>query len=140
MVREWRERGYSMAWWAVIFATVLVPLLALSIDITRLLYVRVRVQSAVDAACEAAASTADIPAWREAGIRRIDPGEAAANANYAFYRTAAEAGVVRYAPTLSRLEIVGDTARCRAKASVQSFILPIPLRAWAEAEAQMRYR
>jgi|FaiFalDrversion3_1042247.scaffolds.fasta_scaffold13028_2 uncharacterized membrane protein len=135
-----RERGYSMAWWAVILATVFVPLLALSIDITRLLYVRVRVQAASDAACEAAANTADIPAWREAGIRRIDPGKAAANAAYAFYRTVAEAGIVRYSPTLSRLEIAGDTARCRAEAIVQSFILPIPLRAWAESEAQMRYR
>lgn len=135
-----RERGYAMAWWAVIFATVLVPLLALSIDITRLLYVRTRLQTAVDAACAAAANTADIPAWREAGIRQIDTARAPASAAYAFYQTAAEAGITRYQPSLTRLILSGDTAVCGAEAVVESFILPVPLRARAEAEARMRYR
>ncbi len=133
-------RGYSMAWWAVILATVFVPLLALSIDITRLLYVRTRLQTALDAACEAAANTADVRAFREAGVWRIDPGPAGANAAYAFWNTAAEAGIVRFRPALTGLGIQGDVAVCRAEAEVQSFILPTTLRARAEAEARMRYR
>jgi len=135
-----RQRGYAMAWWAVILATVFVPLLALSIDITRLLYVRTRLQTALDAACEAAANTADIRAFRESGVRRIDPGPAGANALYAFHNTAAEAGIVRFRPALTRLQIAGDTASCGAEAEVESFILPMPLRARAEAVSQMRYR
>ena len=60
------EAGQSMAWAAVFLAFVLVPLLTLVVDGGRLFYVRLRLQTAVDAACEDAAwSAADRRAFRD---------------------------------------------------------------------------
>jgi uncharacterized membrane protein len=49
------EQGSSLAWTAVFLITVLMPLMLLVIDGSRLLYIRGRLQTAADAACEAAA-------------------------------------------------------------------------------------
>ena len=49
------EQGSSMAWTAVFLITVLSPLMLLVIDGARLLYIRGRLQTATDAACEDAA-------------------------------------------------------------------------------------
>ena len=49
------EQGSSMAWTAVFLTTVLLPLMLLVIDGSRLLYIRGRLQTATDAACEDAA-------------------------------------------------------------------------------------
>ena len=58
-----------MAWTAVFLSFVLIPLLALLVDGGRLFYVRLRLQTAVDAACEDAAwSAADRRAFRDQGV------------------------------------------------------------------------
>ena len=49
------EQGSSLAWTAVFLVTVLMPLMLLVIDSSRLLYIRGRLQTATDASCEAAA-------------------------------------------------------------------------------------
>ena len=69
MQKKRREGGSSLAWTAVFLITVLLPLMLLVIDGARLLYIRGRLQTAADAACEAAA-------W-EAGdrIAYIDTGQ-----------------------------------------------------------------
>ena len=49
------ERGSSLTWTAIFLLTVLVPLMLLVSDGSRLLYIRGRLQTATDAACEDAA-------------------------------------------------------------------------------------
>jgi hypothetical protein len=49
------EQGSSMAWTAVLLITVLLPLMLLVIDGSRVFYIRARLQTATDAACEDAA-------------------------------------------------------------------------------------
>ena len=58
MQRKRTEQASSLAWTAVFLVTVLMPLMLLVIDGSRLLYIRGRLQTATDAACEAAAWTA----------------------------------------------------------------------------------
>ena len=52
---QYPERGSSMAWTAVFLITVLLPLMLLVIDGSRVFYIRGRLQTATDAACEDAA-------------------------------------------------------------------------------------
>ncbi|NUM44039.1 MAG: Tad domain-containing protein [Anaerolineales bacterium] len=67
------ERGSSMAWTAVFLAFVVIPLMALVADGARLFYVRGRLQTATDAACEDAAwSAADRRVFRETGKTTFD--------------------------------------------------------------------
>lgn len=67
------ERGSSMAWTAVFLAFVVIPLMALVADGARMFYVRGRLQTATDAACEDAAwSAADRRMFRETGKTTFD--------------------------------------------------------------------
>ena len=50
------RRGYSMTFWAVFFAFVVIPLLALSIELGRYYYARAEISKAADAAALAAAA------------------------------------------------------------------------------------
>jgi uncharacterized membrane protein len=66
------ERGSSMAWTAVFLITVLLPLMLLVVDGSRLFYIRGRLQTATDAACEDAAWAAgDRPIYIDTGDSRI---------------------------------------------------------------------
>jgi uncharacterized membrane protein len=49
------EQGSSLAWTAVFLVTVMMPLMLFVIDGSRLFYIRGRLQTATDAACEDAA-------------------------------------------------------------------------------------
>ena len=66
------EGGSSLAWTAVFLITVLLPLMLLIVDGARLLYIRGRLQTAADAACEAAAWEAgDRPEYINTGQTRL---------------------------------------------------------------------
>jgi hypothetical protein len=61
-----------MAWTAVFLITVLMPLMLLVIDGSRILYIRGRLQTATDAACEDAAWAAgDRPKYIDSGQTRF---------------------------------------------------------------------
>lgn len=135
------ETGYSMAWYAALLAFVLVPLMSLAVDITRLLFVRTDLQTSVDAACEAAALAADTAAFQQTGIERIDPGLAAAYAAQAFRASAAEAGLVQYAPSLASVAVFAPTeVACTGAAAVVPLIPYSPeLSVRVFAQAKMRF-
>jgi len=66
------EQGSSMAWTAIFLAAVLMPLMLFVIDGSRLFYVRGRLQTAADAACEDAAWAAgDRPNYIDTGETRL---------------------------------------------------------------------
>jgi uncharacterized membrane protein len=135
------EIGYSMAWYAALLAFVLVPLMSLAVDITRLLFVRTDLQTSVDAACEAAALAPDTAAFQQTGIERIDPGLAAAYAAQAFRASAAEAGLVQYAPSLASVAVFAPTeVGCTGTAAVVPLIPYSPeLSVRVFAQAKMRF-
>jgi uncharacterized membrane protein len=135
------EKGYSMGWYAMVFAFVLLPLMSLAVDITRLLYVRNDLQTSVDAACEAAGLAADTAIFNRTGEQRIHPGLAASYASQAFQASAVEAGLMEYSATLTAVSILSPTeVGCVAHASVKTFIRITPaLNVEVRTQAKMRF-
>jgi len=116
------ERGSSTAWTAIFLAFVLVPMLALVIDGSRLFYVRGRLQTATDAACEDAAwSGADYRTFRSTGQSRFVPnmGAVIGQAQNTFSNTLGDRSRLNFSAGVS---IAPDFARmtvfCTANASV----------------------
>jgi Flp pilus assembly protein TadG len=139
--RRFNEDGYSMVWYAVVFAFVLLPLMSLAVDITRLLYVRNDLQTSVDAACESASLAADTAYFNLTGEQRIHPGLAASYASQAFRASAIEAGLMLYSPALTAVAVLSPTqVGCVAHASVKAFIRVTPaLNVQVRAQAKMRF-
>jgi uncharacterized membrane protein len=135
------EHGYSMGWYAMVFAFVLLPLMSLAVDITRLLYVRNDLQTSVDAACEAAGLAADTAYFNRTGEQRIHPGLAAAYASQAFRASAVEAGLMEYSATLTAVSVLSPTeVGCVARANVKTFIRITPaLNVEVRTRAKMRF-
>ncbi len=115
------ERGSSLAWTAVFLAMVVLPLMILIGDGTRLYYVRSHLAQATDAACEDASwSVSDRLIWQ-----RIKDDRYTANwylvgrAQNTFYQMLAEKAVVKYYPTLSvQLDWENGRAACFGYARV----------------------
>ena len=97
-----RERGRSMAWTAILFMTVLVPLLMLVVDGSRLYRVRTRLQTAVDAGCEDAAwSAADRNRFMETGeVTFTHNWQVWSVAHTTFQNTLADQGLKQYAAVM----------------------------------------
>lgn len=124
--RRASERGYATAYYAILLAAVMLPLMALSLDITRLLYVRTHLQTAADAACEAAAQAVPGAAFNASGTAAPEASLAQAQASREFNATVADQGLVKYKPTLTHIQIKGDTVEIQASAGVTPLIPVTP--------------
>jgi uncharacterized membrane protein len=63
----WDRRGYSMTFWAVFIGLVLIPALALAIELGRYFYAIAEVQKAADAAAVAASSEINQQVFQDTG-------------------------------------------------------------------------
>ena len=142
MIRLLRDRrADAYAWFAVLMVLVGLPLSSLSIDVTRLMYVRGHLHTANDAACQAAADALDVPLYVSTGQARINPGLARSQAGAVFVSALQDAGQVGYGPSLS-VGFPGPTfAHCIATALV-AHIIPMtpPMDVTVEATSEMRVR
>ncbi|MRR32017.1 hypothetical protein EG834_17185 [bacterium] len=119
--------GYSMALYAVVLAVVGIPLMSLSIDITRLMYARTHLQAAVDAACEAGAQALDVPTFMETGVRQIEYGQALANATREFRATISSTSLMRNGAVLTGTWLVNPTTlSCTGNVHVSPMIGILP--------------
>jgi Flp pilus assembly protein TadG len=138
------ERGSSLAWTAILLAAVVLPLMSLVIDGSRLFYVRGRLQTAVDAACEDAAwSGADYRAFRDTGATKFIPnlGGVLAQARDTFDNTIGDRSRVNFTASVS---IVPDHAhvsmRCSAAATVPLTVAPgAPVNIRTQAVSAIRF-
>jgi uncharacterized membrane protein len=115
------ERGSSMAWTAIFLTTVLVPLMLFVIDGSRLLYVRGRLQTATDAACEDAAWAAgDRPNYTDTGQTRLGNNWYVVGvAQNTFTRTLSESDRMAFTPLLSvTLDYANRQILCSATSRV----------------------
>ncbi len=115
------EAGSSMAWTAIFLATVLLPLMLFVIDGSRLLYVRGRLQTATDAACEDAAWAAgDRPNYIDTGQTRLGNNWYVVGvAQNTFTRTLGENTRMAFTPLLSvTLDYPNNQIWCSATARV----------------------
>jgi uncharacterized membrane protein len=118
------EHGSSMAWTAVFLITVLLPLMLLVVDGSRLLYIRGRLQTATDAACEAAAWVGgDRPTYIDTGQTHfIHEGDAIQVAQDTFAATLNERTHMAFIPEL-RLSLDSNSNQVVCAATAQVPIL-----------------
>ena len=141
------EQGSSMAWTAVFLITVLSPLMLLVIDGARLLYIRGRLQTATDAACEDAAWAAgDRPAYIDTGQTQFgNEGYVFEVAQNTFWNTLDENTRMAFTPGLSvSLDYANNQILCSGMAQVPVLINAIVstpvVNVQASAIAAIRFR
>jgi len=118
------RRGYVMPLNTMLIALVAMPMLILSSEIVRALYINVHIQTAVDAACTAAVQAVDVPHFVSTGELLIDSDVAAGYAQREFDATVARSNIEKYSPSLNSLSITTNTiVECYASAQV-IWILP----------------
>lgn len=139
LIRDRRADAY--AWFAVLMLLVGIPLSSLSIDLTRMMYVRGHLHTANDASCQAAADALDVPLYVSTGEARIAPGLARSQASTVFRATLADSEVIGYGPSLS-VDFPGPRlAHCVATAPVQHIIPMTPaMNVIVETTSEMRVR
>ncbi len=62
------RRGYSMTFWAVFFGFVMIPIMALGIEVGRYFYAKAEIAKAADAAALAAAAQINQAAFEQSGV------------------------------------------------------------------------
>lgn len=132
--------GYSMAMYAILLAVVGIPLMSLSIDITRLMYARTHLQAAVDAACVAGAQALDVPTFLQTGVRQIDYGIAIQNAAREFNSTVSSPALMRAGAHLTNVWLISPTTLgCAGSVSLDPMIPLLPeMLAGARSVSDMR--
>jgi Flp pilus assembly protein TadG len=136
-----RERGNTLAWFAIVLLVLTPGLLGISYYIPRALYVRNHLQAATDAACQAAVDSLVVPVFLETGQSRINPAKMYQQAAIAFNGSLSDSGRVRFTPSL-RINLRSPTlAECHASATLASLFpwLP-PLEISARTQSEMRVR
>lgn len=112
-----------MALFAIMTLFVFLPLLAIAMNIPKAIYVKVQLQAAADAACEAAAQAVDFPAFQETGIAKIDLGTGTSWAYREFLKTVMNADIIEYSPALNSIYLVSPlVVECNAAAAVKTYL------------------
>ena len=134
------RRGDAYVWFAALLVFVAIPLSSLSIDVTRMMYVRGHLQTAADAACQSAADALDVPFFISTGQKRINTGLARTQAAREFSATLQDTGRVRYTITGLAIDFPTPTfAHCVASATVEHIIPLTPLmQVVVESTSEMR--
>jgi len=121
------RRGDVFAWIAALMITVAIPLASLSIDVTRMMYVRGHLQTASDAACQSAADALDVPYFIFTGQKRINIPLAQAQAGREFSSGLADANKVKYSIEGLSIDFPAPTfAHCIASVKVEHLIPMTP--------------
>jgi acyl CoA:acetate/3-ketoacid CoA transferase len=135
------RKGYALPYTTMLIALVAMPMLVLSAEITRSLYINVHIQTAVDSACTAAVQAVDVPYFVDYGVIRIDPSNAVSYAQREFNATVARSNIEDYNPALTSVSINNNVVECRASAQmIWSFpgIAPLVFNVFSAAEAEAR--
>jgi uncharacterized membrane protein len=106
------EQGATLAFLAILFATIFLPLMAIAVDLPRLIWLRSQMQAAADAAAEAGAVYGvDVDYWQSTGNLRHSPGAVNAWARRVFAEQVANANLRQYTPSLTGISVqTGDNA------------------------------
>lgn len=135
------KRASAFSWTAILMTFVAVPLMSLSIDIVRMMYVRGHLHTATDAACQAAVDALDVRRFIETGEARIEWGRARSQALDVFRATLTDAQTVLYVESLA-VDFPGPRlAHCTSTAQVDHIIPMTPkMNIVVETTSEMRAR
>lgn len=135
------RRADAYAWFAALMMLVGVPLSSLSIDVTRMMYVRGHLQTASDAACQAAVDALDVPHFISTGEARLNAGQGRAWARQVFAATLVDSNQIGYAYGLAVGFPGPRFAHCTATATVDHIIpMTPPMHIVVETTSEMRVR
>lgn len=138
------ERGNSLVMWALFMAIVVLPLMLVAIEGTRILYLRGEVQKCADSAAEAAARQLNVRSFELTGVPTFLPGAAGEawtvaswNSSYLFQRGVYVQPEGIYVNSATRKVLV------RLRATVRPLLpgltrIPLTIRAQGEAELRVR--
>lgn len=133
------RRGDLFAWTASVLVVVALPLMSLSIDVVRMMYMRGHLQTANDAACQAAADALDVPVFISSGTKRINPALARRQAAQVFSATLSDDRQVGFNHRLAVAFPKPTFAHCTASANVSRLIsFTPPMRIVVETTSEMR--
>jgi hypothetical protein len=134
------RQGDAYAWFATLLVFVFIPLSSLSIDVTRMMYVRGHLQTANDAACQSAADALDVPLFISTNQKRIEPGLARRQAAREFSATLRDASKIRYTIDELAIDFPAPTfAHCVATVDVEHIIPLTPnMHVVIETTSEMR--
>lgn len=137
------EIGGSMAWTAIFFAFVLVPILILAIDGARVIRVKARLQTALDAACEDGAwSAADRDGFRESGSTGFDQSwQVWGAAHTTFQNVLREQAIMHYSPNMRLFpDYANAMLNCDAQAAVPLAVLQQTIHITASSQSAIRFQ
>ena len=134
------QRGDAYAWFAALMLIIGIPLASLSIDIVRMMYVRTHLQTATDAACQAAADALDVPTYLSTGVKQIDPVLARSQADREFAATLQDATKIDYSIGGLTLDYPSPIdAHCTSSATVEHIIpMTPPMNVVVQTTSEMR--
>jgi hypothetical protein len=131
-----------MPYTVALITFVAMPMLILSSEIVRALYVNVHVQTAVDAACSAAVQAVDVAHFIDTGELIIVDSNAVAYAQREFDSTVAQSAIEKYSPSLTGVSVINNTlVECHASAQMiwtLPGVAPLTLNVGSVAEAEAR--
>lgn len=113
------KRAYSMTFWAIFIGIVIVPMMALSIEVARYWFARGQIAAAADAAAVAAAVEIDHELFRNTGEARLPNSytyawaQSAANQNCGWLH---DRGVF---PSVTGITITGTTVQVTLSANLE---------------------
>ena len=133
-----RGRGGNIPFWALVIALVFLPLGSLLVDAPRLYTASIRLQSALDAAAEAAARCVDVDWYQDTGEVRLDPVCAAGEAQKHFDLTAGGSAHMRPAFGGVAVDETADTVTAVGEMHVDVFFRHVTLRLRRNATTAFR--
>lgn len=139
MRRLWRdERGFSYAWTAMLFTTLLVPLMLFAVQYGRAVNTKDALQNAADAAASAAAAQVDVDHFRRTGEIRLTGAVYPVAQAYAA-RTFRQLGPRGVTPRVVAIVPDGATRTVRVVVEARvSALFGYPVTVRAEGTAQVR--
>lgn len=111
-----------MAWMAIIMVFLMIPMMGLTVDLTRAMYVRTHLQAANDAGCQAAADSIRVPLFQNTGKQEINASLMYSRAAGVFNATLRDANQVSFSPTLALQLQTPTSVECTASATVERLI------------------
>ena len=120
-------KGYVMPYSAILIVLVGMPMMILSVELTRSMYVNVNIQTAVDAACAAAVQAVDVDHFISTGEVLVNSSWAASYAQREFDATVANSNVQNYSPSLTGVSVVNSSqVFCTASAQLNWLLPGVP--------------
>ncbi len=118
------KKGNVMPYIVFLVALLIIPLMVMTMEITRAMYVNVHLQAATDAACNAATQAANVPSFIQTGNLVINISDGRTYAYREFNSTVSDSTLRRYSPTLTAVDLITNTTvSCEAVAQMD-WILP----------------